>query len=183
MFVSSNRWARHDQQLSLCVKSDSIIISHFSHRFLCFLLQKGKKLGDKSAARFRILILSAEMLCDLLPSYTFNHVAPFLWVHASTSPPPFQTGFMKSIHSIFVQILQGEWIQMIMMHHLLQRKSRSVMYLLHHFVLKRKSRSMAYLLHQSFASRKIRICDVPVASFASKKIQSYEWSICHLILI
>lgn len=74
MFVSSNRWARHDQQLSLCVKSDSIIISHFSHRFVRFLLQEGKKLGDKSAARFRILILSAEMLCDLLPSYTFNHV-------------------------------------------------------------------------------------------------------------
>jgi hypothetical protein len=48
------------------------------------------------------------------------------------------------------------------------------MYLLHHFALKRKSRSMAYLLHQSFASRKIRICDGPVASFASKKIQSYE---------
>jgi hypothetical protein len=44
------------------VKSDSIIISHFSHRFVCFLLQEGKKLGDKSAARFRILILSAEML-------------------------------------------------------------------------------------------------------------------------
>lgn len=104
VFVSSNRWARHDPQLSLCVKSDSIIISHFSHRFVCFLLQEGKKLGDKSAARFRILILSAEMLCDLLPSYTFNHVAPFLWVHACTSPPPFQTGFMRSIHSIFVQI-------------------------------------------------------------------------------
>lgn len=63
--------------------------------------------GDTSAARFRILIINAEMLCDVLPSYTFNHVAPFLWVHACTSPPPFQTGFMKSIHSIFVQILKG----------------------------------------------------------------------------